>query len=58
MLKLANRKRGIMSGTLPKFVDVHEKIIQVNLMIILPVKSSATWHAPRKCSNMNQMIAV
>lgn len=30
LLKLGNRKRGIMSGILPKFVDVYEKIIKID----------------------------
>ena len=59
MTKLANRKRGIMSGTLPKFIAVHEKIIQINFdkrLSIDTVKSLAM--RPENLSNMNQMISV
>lgn len=30
LLKLANRKKGIMNGSLPKFLEVYRKIIKIN----------------------------
>ena len=57
--KLANRKRGIMSGTLPKFITVHEKIIQINFSGRLSadvIRNLAL--RPENLSGMNQMISV
>ena len=59
LTKLANRKRGIMSGTLPKFVAVHDKIVQVNFGNRLPanvIKSLAL--RPEDLNLMNQMVSV
>ena len=59
MLKLANRKRGIMGGTLPKFVSVHEKIIQINFDRRLSVdKIHNLALRPENVRSMNQMISV
>ena len=59
LIKLANRKRGIMSGTLPKFIAVHEKIIQINFSrrLSADVLRSLTLR-PENLSGMNQMISV
>lgn len=57
--KLANRKRGIMSGTLPKFVAVHERIVQINFSGRLSadvIRNLAL--RPENLSGMNQMISV
>ena len=58
LLKLANRKKGIMSGTLPKFIAVHEKIIQINFerRPAVDVKSLALM--PENLNVMNQMVSV
>lgn len=58
LIKLANRKRGIMSGTLPKFIAVHEKIIQINFSrrLSADVLRSLTLR-PENLSGMNQMIS-
>ena len=59
MLKLANRKKGIMSGTLPKFVAVHEKVVQINFNKKLSaevIRSLAL--RPEDLNLMNQMISV
>lgn len=59
MLKLANRKRGIMSGTLPKFIAVHEKIIQINFDRRLTVDGLHSLALrPENVNSMNQMISV
>ena len=59
MLKLANRKKGIMSGTLQKFVAVHEKVVQINFNRKLSaevIRSLAL--RPEDLNLMNQMISV
>lgn len=58
LLKLANRKKGIMSGTLPKFISVHEKIIQINFerRPAVDVKSLALML--ENLNVMNQMVSV
>ena len=57
--KLANRKRGIMSGTLPKFIAVHEKIIQINFSGRLSVDEIRNLALrPENLSGINQMISV
>lgn len=58
MFKLANRKKGIMSGTLPKFVAIHEKIVQINFdkRPAIDVKTLAL--RPEDLNLMNQMISV
>ena len=59
LMKLANRKKGIMSGSLPKFVAVHEKIVQINFNKKLSaevIKSLAL--RPEDLNLMNQMVSV
>ena len=58
MTKLANRKRGIMSGSLPKFIEVHEKIIQINLETLPSVDVKNLALRPENLREMNQMISV
>ena len=59
MLKLANRKRAVMSSSLPKFVAVHERIVQINFSRRLSdnVIRSLTLR-PENLSAINQMISV
>ena len=57
--KLANRKRGIMGGTLPKFVAVHEKIVRINFSRRLSADALRNLTVrPENLSRMNQMISV
>jgi len=59
LIKLANRKKGIMSGTLPKFVAVHEKVVQINFskrLLAEAIRNLAL--RPENLSSMNQMISV
>lgn len=57
--KLANRKRGIMGGTLPKFVVVHEKIVRINFSGRLSTDAFRNLALrPENLSRMNQMISV
>ena len=57
--KLANRKRGIMGGTLPKFVAVHEKIVRINFSRRLSADALRNLTMrPENLSRMNQMISV
>lgn len=58
LMKLANRKKGIMSVTLQKFVAVHEKIVRINFenRPALDVKSLAL--RQEDLNLMNQMVSV
>lgn len=58
LVKLANRKKAVMSGSLPKFVAVHEKIIQINFeqRPAIDVKSLAL--RAQDLSLINQMVSV
>ena len=59
MMKLANRKRGIMSGSLSKFVSVYEKIKRIDFD---ELHSSDGLNSlalrPENLNSMNQMISV
>lgn len=59
LLKLANRKKGIMNGSLPKFLDVYQKIIRINFQ---EVDSSAQDRAlvlrENSLRGIDQMISV
>ena len=59
LTKLANRKRAVMSSSLPKFVAVHERIVQINFSLRLSndVIRSLTLR-PENLSAINQMISV
>lgn len=59
LTKLANRKRAVMSSSLPKFVAVHERIVQINFSRRLSdnVIRSLTLR-PENLSAINQMISV
>ena len=59
LTKLANRKRTVMSSSLPKFVAVHERIVQINFSRRLSdnVIRSLTLR-PENLSAINQMISV
>lgn len=58
LMKLANRKKAVMSGSLPRFVTVHEKIIQINFeqRPAIDVKSLAL--RSQDLTLINQMISV
>lgn len=58
LMKLANRKKGIMNGTLSKFVAVHEKIIQINFekCSAIDVKNLALRH--EDLTLINQLVSV
>ena len=59
MLKLANRKRAVMSSTLPKFVDMHEEIVRIKFDKRLSADVIGNLALrPEKLSAMNQMISV
>ena len=59
ILKLANRKKGIISGTLPKFIAVHEKIVRINFNKRLSAEAvRSLTMSPESLSVMNQMISV
>lgn len=59
MLKLANRKKGIIGGSISKFIKIHEKIIHINFKNrhnIDSIKNLAL--RPENLKSMNQMISV
>lgn len=59
MMKLANRKKGIMSVTLPKFVGVYEKILKIDFEEMHTVDSlNSLALRPENLNSMNQMISV
>lgn len=59
MMKLANRKRGIMSASLPKFIGVYEKIIKIDFEEMHSVDGlNSLALRPDNLSNMNRMISV
>lgn len=59
MMKLANRKRGIMSASLPKFIGVYEKIIKIDFKEMHSVDGlNSLALRPDNLSNMNRMISV
>ena len=59
MLKLANRKRAVMSSSLPKFVAVHERIVQINFSRRLSDNVIGNLALrPENLSAINQMISV
>ena len=59
MLKLANRKRGIMSGSLPKFLEVYRKIIKIDFQDVEKVDESAILVLQEdSIRDINQMISV
>ena len=59
LLKLANRKRGIMSSSLPKFVDVYNKIKKIEFEDIdLNDDTRALVIRSENIQALNQMISV
>ena len=59
MLKLANRKKGIMGGSLPKFIGVYEKIIKIDFEEMHTVDGlNSLALRPESLDGMNQMISV
>ena len=59
MIKLANRKKGIMSVTLKKFVGVYEKILKIDFEELHTVDGLNNLALrPENLRNLNQMISV
>ena len=59
MIKLANRKKGIMSVTLKKFVGVYEKILKIDFEELHAVDGlNSLALRPENLRNLNQMISV
>lgn len=59
LLKLANRKKGIMSGSLSKFLDVYRKIIRINFTDVdLSDENRALVLQENNLQGINQMISV
>lgn len=59
LLKLANRKRGIMSASLPKFVDLYQKIIQLDFQEMRAAENSQSVAVANDNFNkISQMISV
>lgn len=57
--KLANRKKGIMNTSLPKFVEIHQKVVQINFEKFhnVDIEQSLTFPA-ESLNNINKMISV
>ncbi len=57
--KLANRKKGIMNVTLPKFVEIHKKVVQINFEKFRHSNAVQSLTLPAESLNkINTMIAV